>query len=803
MMSPEAQVSFYLLDIDTSSDLVKLFGITPDGKRVVAHDSNFAPYFYVVPRAGAGLRELHDTLAALSVGDAKVVSATLVEKGCKVFRLVVNKHIYVPAIAAAARKLPEVEDVLEADIRFYRRYLMDKQLTPCTLVKATGERHISEEDYDIIIDIRTITQENTDIAKNLKILAYDIETFSEGNSPDPEKDSIIYASFFGSNGFQKVLTWKRYENPQPYVNFVPGELELLQEFAKTIHQYAPDILVGYGSDSFDLPFIAARAQKYAVELGMNIKASRQGRIETNIVGITHLDISHFIRNILNLETERYKLDVVAREILGKGKLFNLQGAKKISEMWLVGLEEELRALADYNLVDSQLAYELCINLLQTEFELVKLIGLPLRDINRMTYGSLVEWYLVKHAVSQNILIPRKPTSFEINMRARKSYTGAFVVEPKPGFYKNICVFDFRSLYPSIIVSHNISPETRCCDCCKWKSSGKISDAEWFCSSGIGFFPTLIKDLIDRRVRVQAILKQTLPGDPAGSELQARSHALKYIAASFYGYMGFPGSRWYDIECASVVTSLGRKYIQIVQHEAEKMGFDVLYGDTDSLFLQVGDKSESEIGSFLHVVNSTLPAPMELEYRDFYPAGLFLEKKGSAGGAKKRYALLNKNGHLLLRGLEAIRGDWSGLAKKVQRKVLDLVLADGDANRATDYVREIVSKVSNRKVDLSDLIIEVRLTRAIDAYSARGPHVAAAELALAKGDNVGRGYRVKFIIKTGAGKISERVALPENVRHEDYDVDYYVDHQIIRPVVKIFELFNVSEEKLKGGQTTLD
>ena len=156
----------------------------------------------------------------------------------------------------------------------------------------------------------------------------------------------------------------------------------------------------------------------------------------------------------------------------------------------------------------------------------------------------------------------------------------------------------------------------------------------------------------------------------------------------------------------------------------------------------------------------------------------------------------------MRGLEAIRGDWSKLAKTSQRKVLEFVLTDGNALRATSYVNQLISNVKKRKVDLSDLIIEVRLTRNLDAYSSKGPQVAAGELAAAKGEAVGRGYKVKFIVKTGAGKISEKVGLPENVSIDDYDVDYYVNHQIIRPIMKIFELFGISEEKLKGGQTTL-
>ena len=801
--SEDSEVSFYLLDIDTNLDVIKLFGLTPDGKRIVAHDSSFMPYFYVIPKADASFSTLNTELLALAIGDAKVNSVELMQKGGKkVFKVVVGKHYHVPALSIAAGKLAEVEDIREADIRFYRRYLLDKQLTPCALVKVTGVRHLSEEGYDFTIDVSKISQVNTDITKNLKILAFDIETFCKGSVPDAEEDSIIYVSFYGSNGFQKVITWKRFSNPKEYVTFVSGEMELLQEISKTLQQFCPDVLVGYGSDHFDLPFIAARAQKYNVDLGFKMTQSRQGRAETDIIGITHLDISHFVRNVLNLETSRYNLDFVAKEILGKGKLFNLPNTQKIAEMWSVGLDEELRALADYNLIDSQLAFELCQSILQTEFELIKLLGLPLKDVNRMTYGSLVEWYLIRSTVNKNILIPKKPDSFEIAARRRKTYVGAFVVEPKPGFYVNLCVFDFRSLYPSIIASHHISPETLCCDCCKWKSSGKISESVWFCSEKTGFFPVLIQDLVERRVRVQTILKQTPQNDPAFVELAARSHALKYIAASFYGYMGFPGSRWYNVECASAVTSLGRKYIQIVQKEAEKLGYPVIYGDTDSLFLQIANYSEDKVKSFVNLVNSTLPVPMELEYRDFYPAGIFLEKKTADGGAKKRYALLTRNGRLLLRGLEAIRGDWSKLAKNVQKKVLEFTLTDGHALRAMNYVQQLISNVKNRNIALADLIIEMRLTRSLNAYSSRGPHIVAAELAAAKGDTVGRGYKVRFIVKTGSGKISDRVALPENVAIDEYDIDYYVNNQVIRPVIKIFDVFGISEEKLKGGQTTL-
>jgi len=194
--------------------------------------------------------------------------------------------------------------------------------------------------------------------------------------------------------------------------------------------------------------------------------------------------------------------------------------------------------------------------------------------------------------------------------------------------------------------------------------------------------------------------------------------------------------------------------------------------------------------------------MELEYKSSYTAGLFLSKKSGSGGAKKRYAMLTEAGNLILRGLEAIRGDWSAVAKRTQREILNILLTENDIEKAATHLKTVLANLKQRKIPLTDLAIPGRLRRELNSYSIISPRVAAARLAAQKGYYLGRGAVISYIIKAGSGKISDRVALIEDSTPEDYDVDYYTEHQVLRAVGKIFETFNYDLEKLKEGQTTI-
>jgi len=812
----QIELAFFPLDLDyeilDGHTVIRIFGSTPDKKRVAVIDKNFAPYFRAIISPDTNLDEFTTKLKNLEVRDkeqiikiqgVQIKDKKFLREDVKAAKITVAEPSDISKIRAVVKNFPEVISTQEFDIKFYRRYLIDKGITPCTLCRAIGKIvRRSDLDVDIALEADNVSTSSSDLISNPKIIGFDIETQCKGAFPTPEEDPIIMLSFFG-DGIKKVVTWKKFSGAPDYTVFVDGELELLEEFKKTIKQVKPEILVGYGSDSFDLPFLKGRAQKYGLKLDLGLDGSEpEISNSAQIKGILHLDIVKFIRNILDLGVDRFKLDLVAKELLGKGKLFSVK-PHKINELWTIGLAQDLTNLVNYNLIDSQLAYELCSKLLPTQLQIIKIIGLPLFDTNRMSYGQLVEWFLIKNSRRFNQIIPRRPSFHQIMERRKHTFTGAFVIEPKPGLYKDICVFDFRSLYPSIIASHNIDLATTGCECCKYKGGFVVeNEGIHFCSKEKGFIPSLIQDVIERRNRIISILNKTEPSDAAYVELKARRYALKTIANSTYGYMGYAGSRWHSLECAKAVTELGRKYIKEVIKEAQKFGFDVLYADTDSVFFLKGERTKEDVMKFLKIINSVLPKPMELEYQDFYPAGIFLEKKGDARGAKKRYALLDKKGNISLKGVEAVRGDWSNIAREAQRTVIELILTRDMVDIALKYIQGLIKAVKERKIALEEFVIEERLTKDLEKYVSRGPHVAAAELAKQKGQIVRKGFTVNYVVGKGTGKISDRVILAEDAKLEDYDPDYYIDHQIIRAVYKIFEIFGYAEEKLKGGQTTL-
>jgi len=807
-MGSKVKISFYPIDVDFSEvengTALRVFGFTPEGKKIVLLAKGFKPYFYATIREGLPAEQV---AAKISAQEFEYKGRKLKMRAEKIsgmeLKIFTEFPTDVPVAQDFIKRLDEIDKTYEFDIKFFKRFMLDSGILPFALHEATCEPAGKLGDCEVF-ETETIKTISTAVLAP-KILAFDIETLSAGQQPNTKTDSIIMASFYGEN-YKKVIAWKRFNAPD-YVQFVDGERELIEEFIKTVRAFSPHVLVGYGSDHFDFPFLRERAAKYNLRLNINYDGSEvfintKGRHAAKTTGLQHLDISHFIRNIVSIETSRFKLDAVAKELIGKGKSKTVDPAL-ISEIWSSNDAGQLQNLAEYNLIDSQLTFEIAKKILPTQMQLLKMLGLNLYEINRMTYGQLVEWFLINNAIKSKTRFPPKPRAFQVFERRKQTYTGAFVVEPTPGFYKNLCVFDFRSLYPSIIASHNISPETINCKCCRGLKIVKLETGEefWFCTNKKGFFSELISDLIERRKRINEILITTNPQDSAFAELQARQHALKYIANSMYGYLGFAGSRWYSIECAKAITALGRQYIQDVIKEANKFGLRVIYGDTDSLFIDNVNKEQAK--QFLQIINTVLPKPMELELKGAYSSGLFLERKTGEKGAKKRYALLSESGSIIMKGLEAVRGDWSKLAKKAQKKVIELVLKTGNVEKSAEFIQNLIKDVNNKKIPLDDFIINVKLTKDLRDYANISPHVAAATLANQKGMPIGRGSVVSYVVTKGeSDKISDRVKLAEDASVNEIDSDYYIESQILRAVFKIFEVFGYAVENFKTGQMRL-
>ncbi|MBW2991890.1 DNA-directed DNA polymerase [Candidatus Woesearchaeota archaeon] len=806
------KLTFYPLDITYKAidgkTAILLFGRSTTGDQVIVLDNTFNPYFYAVLKEGSDADDFIERVKKVKVEgktydsfvtDAKTAKKKLLGKNVIAVKIFCNLPKSVPVIRNEIKEWRAIQECYEFDIPFIRRYLIDKSITPLETCIAEGD-FIDFHARAPVFKATDIKQHNTDSIEKPKILAFDIETYNpHGKSLNPEKDPVIMLSFHGER-YKKVLTWKRFKAPEDYVEFVDGEQQLLERFKEIIEKEKPDVLCGYYSDGFDFPYIKARCDHYKIKLDLGLDYSeisfKKGMNPAAIVnGIVHLDVLSFVRRIVSrrLQTYIYTLDLVAEELIGEKKID--VDMDKLFEVWDKH-PEKLKEYTKYNLHDSYLTYSLCKKLWPNIEELVRITGVPLFDSVRMGFSQLVEWFILKQTPEFNEIALNNPHHDDIEKRRKQTYTGAFVIEPKPGLYKDVVVFDFRSLYPSIIVSHNIGLSTLNCECCTDTEKAPTEKGEyWFCIKKKGFLPSLLEDLISRRARIKQIMKKE-----KNVLLEARSEALKVLANSFYGYFGFFGARYYSIECARSITAYGRFYINKTVEYAKKEGFKVLYGDTDSVFITLDGKKKKDAEEFLEKINSELPGVMELELEGFYPSGIFVSAKIGAFGAKKRYALLDQQDNIKIVGFETVRRNVSDIAKNTQEEVLKIILREHDEEKALKYVKKIINNIKEKKVKNEDVVIKTQLTKDISEYAAVGPHVAVAQRMKSKGMNVMAGTIISYIVAGGKGIIRDRAKFPEEVKEGGYDPEYYINHQIIPSVEKIFEVLGYKKEDLLSAKT---
>ena len=796
------ELSFFPIDIDYIDREIKaeirIFGKTIDGKRICAIDKNFQPYFWIV---SDDLKKIKEKVERIKDEDYEVTNTEIdikIDKGKSIEAL----KVYVDHPRSVPKIKKIIEDSLnartmESDILFVRRYLIDKEIYLNKKVKVKGKIIPSKLDVDYCLEIEEISPEEGDF-ENKKILSFDIETYAELNKyPVEDKDPIISLAFFGEN-FKKVITWKKFKTKEK-IFFVNSEAELIEEFVKTIKEYKPDYLIGYFSDGFDFPYIAARAKKYSILLDISldsteIKLIRKGMQSTRIIGIVHIDIFKFIRNIMggSLQLDNYTLGEVSKQLINKKK-FEID-LSKISLIW--DNNEEIEKICMYNLNDAEITYELFNKVLPNLEELVKIVGVPIYDVARMSFGQLVEWHLIRRAKEFNLLVPNKPSNKDIVSRKMKTYQGAYVFIPKPGLYENLAILDFRSMYPSIISSKNIDPSTLSFDKEDSYETPEIEENNkkikyYFNYKEEGFLPKVVKDLLIRRSRIKEMLKK----EEENKILEARSYGLKIVLNSIYGYTGYFNARFYCRECASSITAFGRYYINEIARKAGEYGFEAVYGDTDSLVILLNKKNKDDVINFLSEINKELPSLMELELENFYLRGIFVMKKSSSIGAKKKYALIDEKNILKVRGFETIRRDWSYLAKEVQREILRIILKEADKEKAINYTKDIINKVRNKKIKKEKMIIRSRLRKEILSYDQIGPRVIIARRMQELGISVNPGTNVEYIVVEGKGLVRDRVKLPDECEEDEYDSEYYVENQVIPAVKMIFESLGYKEEDI--------
>ena len=793
------KLEFIPIDYDyfdfEGKNFIKLIGRTEKGKKICVIDS-YEPNFWIILKKGTSkdrIDKIKKKIEKITVEkgqrETKVEKIELQNKkflgeDVQALQIFVSNHKDAHDVASEIGDVKEIINRREYDIPIITKYIKEKKVQPLTWHTIEGDMCTLEDfggiadslDLEICIKARKI--EKSEQRKfEPKILAYDIET----DEAELGKGNILMISLYGKD-FKKVLTWKHCDQKQ--------------DFVESVKEYDPDILTGYFSDGFDLPYLKAAAEKNKIKLALGIDNKQptftRGRIPSGkISGIVHIDLYRFIDAVFSqyLQSETLSLNEVAKELVDERKEefdFN-----KLPHM----TDSDWRDFFSYNLQDARVTHKLAEKIWPDMIEFSKIVKEPLFDITRDRMSTHVENYMLHNLDRFEEIAEKRPMNNEVGKRrAKGKYEGAFVFQPTPGLYENLVMFDFTSMYASVIVSYNLSLSTL-----KDKEkvfAGKIKEENAKFSKKQGFFPIMLNEIIEKRKEH----KKEFAKNPSGMQ-RARSNAYKLLANASYGYQGFFGARYYCREAAAATASLARKNIHEAINKIEKAGHKIIYSDTDSIAFLQGKKNKKQILDLLKKINTELPGIMELDLEDFYKRGLFVSKRTTQTGAKKKYALLDEKDKLKIRGFETVRRDWGKLARNLQNKVLNQVLHDGDEKESLKILKETISNLQNRKVALKELIIRTQLKKPINEYLAEGPHVVAAKKMEAQEIPISPGMIIEYFIgetTKPSKRIGDKVFLPDE--KTKYNIDYYLNNQILPPVENIFDVFNINVKEIAEGHS---
>ena len=655
----------------------------------------------------------------------------------------------------------------EADIKYYETYMYDKSLIPgiyykiinnqiiptrFTTPKETNEmlqKGIENADIDIKNKINEWAELLSQPLPKIKRVALDIEVHSDKADRFPDADEarypIISVGFAASDGFNQVCILRR-EGIETGINeleknieviFVDDEKSLIESVFRVIERYP--CIITYNGDDFDLKYIYNRAIKSGMKRGdipIQIPGSGFKRtIEANLKQGIHLDLyKTFLNRSIQIyafgnKYSEHSLNAVSSAIIGKTKI-DYEGE--------IG-EQTYYHLAKYNHNDAAITLELTSFdgdlLMKLLLVMSRITKMPINDLSRIGVSNWIRSMVYFEHRKINALIPRKDELAikedelkEMSSEAMiegKQYQGGMVLEPKRGVYFGVSALDFASLYPSIIKVNNLSYETVRCKHKEHQSNLIKGSKHWVCTNRRGIISLLVGSLRDIRVNYYKPLPK-MPGLSSDERnlYSVVSQALKVILNASYGVLGSPIFPLFFLPVADSTAAIGRNIITETVAAAKENNIDVLYGDTDSLFIKSTD--QNEIDGLIKWSHENQGVDLELE--DKYRYAVFSERK-------KNYIVVKNNGQVIIKGLT---GKKSHIPLFVREAFYEAIDRLGEAKTEKDFegvkteIRNIAKESNNRlkegKVPIEKLAFKMMMSKSTKMYKTTIPqHVRAAKL----------------------------------------------------------------------------
>lgn len=855
----EQDISFQQLDAEEASTgehtSARFFGVTAEGHSVLCNVTGFLHYFYVpVPRGFLRDQHLARFEAHMKTSFFGVHSIEIAMKesiwgfnnNTKIpfFKVVTNNARDTTKLRGAFERgevnfenLFPPNNVSYDNINYLLRMMIDCKITGMSWITLPKGKFIltdpnlkvSRCQIECSIDYRDLVSHASEgewlKMAPLRIMSFDIECAGrKGVFPEASQDPVIQIA-------NVVL---QYGELRPFIRNVftvntcapiigsenfsyMKEEEMLMKWKDFMNSADPDVIIGYNTTNFDLPYLLDRAKalglsKFAFfgrmthikqEAKDSVFSSRAyGTRENKVINIDgrmQLDLLQFIQREYKLRS--YTLNSVSAHFLGEQK-------EDVQHSIITDLQngnaETRRRLAVYCLKDAYLPLRLMEKLmcLVNYTEMARVTGVPFSYLLARGQQIKVISQLFRKCLQEDVVVP--------NMRSEGSqeeYEGATVIEPMRGYYDvPIATLDFSSLYPSIMMAHNL-----CYTTLLNKQSIKAFDlkeedytltpnGDFFVKSSKrkGILPTILNELLTARKQAKADLKKET--DPFRKDvLNGRQLALKISANSVYGFTGATIGKLPCLAISSSVTAFGREMIEQTKNEVQEHytvnnGYDfdaqVIYGDTDSVMVKFGHedletcmKLGEEAAAF---VSTKFIKPIKLEFEKVYFPYLLINKKRYAGLYWTRPDKFDK---MDTKGIETVRRDNCRLVQNVITKVLDFILEERNVPKAEQFVKQTIADLLQNRVDLSQLVITKAYSK--HEYDGKQAHVELAKRMKKRdpGSAPTLGDRVAYvIINANTSKNYEKSEDPLYVLEHSLpiDVKYYLENQLSNPLMRIFE-----------------
>ncbi len=686
-------------------------------------------------------------------------------------------------------------ECFEADVRPTDRYLMERFIQGTLTIKGPVTREkgylsfinpqLKKDDFAPALRVASLDIETSMTRKIvLSIAVHGVEFGSDISSERTTSETPSEASF------NKVfMLGEGIADAAEYLEFAATEQALLTSFRAWFTALDPDVVIGWNLVGFDLRYLQDRCDYHGIDLRLGrgdstiswrrVQRSRE-HFYAVVPGRVMLDGIELLRTA-TFRFESFSLEHVARELLGRGKLVHDVDARALEIETM--FREDKVALARYNLEDCVLVREIFehTGLIEFAVQRSRLTGLEM-DRQGGSVAAFDFLYLPRlhreGRVAPLVAVPAESAFVKAALvedsNTRVSTPGGYVLESSPGIYKDVLVLDFKSLYPSIIMTFQVDPLAMV--------SPEENRIPGFAGASFAknhaILPGIIKELWAAR---DAARKQGFT---------AVSQAIKIIMNSFYGVLGTSGCRFFDPRLVSSITLRGHEILQTTRDLIEAKGFPVIYGDTDSVFVLMENppagvkETGNDLVAYLNhwwrdqlAKSYGIDSHLEIEFETHFTRFLMPRIRGSERGSKKRYAglVVSDAGtpEIVFKGLESVRSDWTPLAREFQRELCRRCFLDEPVE---DYIKEVVASVTEGKAD-DKLVLRKRLRRKLADYTKNvPPHVKAARLADAARTESGLAPIYQY---GGWIEYVMTLAGPEPVKYRTslLDYDFYITRQL--------------------------